>query len=64
VAGNRRSLQRLSDNVERDGRTMLSSRPRKGMIGWAVFQQMTRAYPLQRPQLLLPYPRIKSSAVL
>jgi hypothetical protein len=64
VAGNLRSLQRLYDNVERYWRTMLSRRNRKGMIGWDVFQQMKRVYPLQRPKLFLPYTRIKSDAVL
>jgi hypothetical protein len=64
VAGNLRSLQRLYDNVERYWRTMLSRRNRKGMIGWDVFQQIKRVYPLQRPKLFLPYTRIKSYAVL
>jgi RNA-directed DNA polymerase len=64
VAGNLRSLQRLYDHVERYWRTMLSRRNRKGMIGWDVFQQIKRVYPLQRPKLFLPYTRIKSDAVL
>jgi RNA-directed DNA polymerase len=63
VAGNLRGLQRLYANVERYGRKMLSRRSRTGLIRWAVFQQMKRAYPLQRPKLFLPYPRIKSYAV-
>jgi RNA-directed DNA polymerase len=64
VAGNLRSLQRLYANVERYWRKMRSSRSRPGMIRWDVFQQITRAYPLQRPKLFLPYTRIKSYAVL
>jgi RNA-directed DNA polymerase len=64
VAGNLRSLQRLYANVERYWRQMLSSRSRTGMIRGDVFQQITRAYPLQRPKLFLPYTRIKSYAVL
>lgn len=64
VAGNLRSLQRLYANVERYWRSMLSSRSRKGLIRWDTFQQIKRAYPLQRPKLLLPYTRIKRYAVL
>jgi len=64
VAGNLRSLQRLYANVERYWRRMLSSRSRKGLIRWDTFQQIKRAYPLQRPKLFLPYTRIKSYAVL
>jgi RNA-directed DNA polymerase len=63
VAGHVRSLQRLDANVERYWRKMLSSRRRQGMIRWDVFQQMKRAYPLQRPTLFLPDTRIKSDAV-
>ena len=51
-------------NVERYWRSMLSSRSRKGLIRWDVFQQLKRAYPLQRPKLFLPYTRVKSYAVL
>ena len=64
VAGNLRSLQRRSDNVERYWRKMLRSRSRKGRIRWDVCQQMKRMYPLQRPKLFLPYSRIKGYAVL
>jgi RNA-directed DNA polymerase len=64
VAGNLRSFQRLYDNVEHYWRKMLSTRSRKGMIRWDVFQQIKSAYPLQRPKLFLPYTRIKSYAVL
>jgi hypothetical protein len=64
VAGHLRSLQRLDANVERSWRRLLSRRSRTGLIRWDTFQQITRAYPLQRPKLFLPYTRIKSSAVL
>jgi RNA-directed DNA polymerase len=64
VAGHWRSLQRLYANVERYWRHRLSRRSRTGLIRWDVFQQMKRAYPVQRPKLLLPYTRIKSYAVL
>jgi RNA-directed DNA polymerase len=64
VAGNLRRLQRLYANVERYWRRRRSSRRRKGLLRGDTFQQIKRAYALQRPKRFLPYTRIKSYAVL
>jgi hypothetical protein len=51
-------------HVERYWREMLSSRSQKGKIRWEVFLAIKQRYPLQRPQLSLPYTRLKQYAVL
>jgi hypothetical protein len=64
VAGNVGSLLGVYRHVERYWRTMLSSRSQKGKVRWERFLAIKRKYPLQRPQLSLPYTRLKQYAVL
>ena len=64
IAGNVGSLLRVYRHVERYWHNMLSSRSRKGHVRWEVFLAIKRAYPLQRPQLSVPYARLKQYAVL
>ena len=64
IAGNIRSLQKIYRFVERYWRKMLSSRNREGRVTWDVFYKIKTLFPLQRPKLVLPYPRLQSIAVL
>ena len=64
IAGNVGSLLRVYRHVERYWHNMLSSRSRKGHVRWEVFLAIKRAYPLQCPQLSVPYARLKQYAVL
>lgn len=64
IAGNFRSLQKVYRFVERYWRKMLCSRSRSGNISWQVFHKIKTRFPLQRPKLLLPYPRLQQFAVL
>jgi RNA-directed DNA polymerase len=64
IAGNLRALQRVHRAVERYWRKMLSSRNREGRVTWEVFHKIKACYPLQRPKLVLPYPRLQAIAVL
>jgi hypothetical protein len=64
IAGNFRALQRIHRIVERYLRKMLNSRNREGRVTWKIFQKIKTQYPLQRPKLVLPYPRLQAIAVL
>lgn len=64
IAGNLRALQRVHRAVERCWRKMLSSRNREGRVTWEVFHKIKTCYPLQRPKLVLPYPKLQAIAVL
>jgi RNA-directed DNA polymerase len=64
IAGNFRTLQRVYRAVERYWRRMLCRRSRKGAVSWEVFQRIKQRFPLQRPKLLLPYPKLQQLAVL
>ena len=64
VAGNLRSLQKVSRAVERYWHKMLCSRSRKGYIPWEVFHRILARYPLQRPKLVLPYRELQQRVVL
>jgi RNA-directed DNA polymerase len=64
IAGNFRTLQRVYRAVERCWRRMLCRRSRKGAVSWEVFQRIKQRFPLQRPKLLLPYPKLQQLAVL
>lgn len=64
IAGNLRALQRVHRVVERYWRKMLSSRNREGRVTWEVFHKIKTCYPLQRPKLVLPYPKLQAIAVL
>jgi len=59
-----RALQRIHRNVERYWRKMLNSRNREGRVTWEVFHKIKTHYPLQRPKLALPYPKLQAIAVL
>ena len=62
IAGNIRALQRVHRFVERYWRKMLNSRNREGRVTWEVFQKIKTQYPLQRPKLVLSYPRLQAIA--
>ena len=64
IAGNIRALQKVHRIVERYWRKMLNSRNREGRVTWEVFQRIKTLHPLQRPKLLLPYPKLQAIAVL
>jgi group II intron reverse transcriptase/maturase len=64
IAGNFRALQKVHRFVERYWHQMLCSRSRKGYLRWAVFHRIKARFPLQRPQLHLPYPELQAIAVL
>jgi len=64
IAGNFRALQRVYRAVERYWRKMLCRRSRKGAVSWELFHRIKRRFPLQRPRLLLPYPKLQRLAVL
>jgi RNA-directed DNA polymerase len=64
IAGNMRALQKLHRHVERYWREMLNSRNREGRVTWETFQKIKTLYPLQRPKLVLPYPKLQAIAVL
>jgi hypothetical protein len=63
-AGNFRALQRVHRFVERYWHWMLSGRSRKGYLRWELFHRIKERYPLQRPQLRLPYQGLQAIAVL
>ena len=64
IAGNFRALQHVARVVERYWRQMLSSRSRAGHVRREVFQRIKTRFPLQRPQLALPYRGFQALAVL
>ena len=64
IARNFRALQHVARVVERYWRQMLSSRSRAGHVRREVFQRIKTRFPLQRPQLALPYREFQSLAVL
>jgi len=64
IAGNYRALVKVYRNVVRYWRKMLGSRNREGRVTWPVFLKILSQYPLQRPKLALPYPRLQAIAVL
>jgi len=64
IAGNFRALQRVYRAVERYWRKMLCRRSRKGGVSWEGFHRIKQQFPLQRPKLLLPYPKLQRLAVL
>jgi len=64
IAGNFHALQKVYRFVEHYWRRMLCSRSRSGKIPWQIFHQIKERYPLQRPKLVLPYPRLQQLAVL
>lgn len=65
VAGNYRSLTRVSRAVERYWLKMLRSRSRDGRhLTWADFHQIKERTPLLQPKLRLPYRALQALAVL
>ncbi len=62
--GNMRALQKVHRNAERNWQKMLNIRNREGRVTWDVFQNIKAQHPLQRPKLVLPYPRLQAIAVL
>ncbi|NIS78921.1 MAG: group II intron reverse transcriptase/maturase, partial [Anaerolineales bacterium] len=64
IAGNFRALQRVYRAVEGYWRKMLCRRSRKGGVSWEGFHRIKQQFPLQRPKLLLPYPKLQRLAVL
>ena len=64
IAGNFRALQRVHRNVERYWRKNLCCRNREGRVTWEVFHKIKARFPLQRPRLVFPYPRLQAIAVL
>jgi RNA-directed DNA polymerase len=64
IAGNLRALQNVHRFVERYWHKMLSSRSRKGYVPWEVFHRIKARFPIQRPKLYLPYPKLQAIAVL
>ena len=64
IAGNLRALLRVHRAVEHYWRKMLSSRSWHGMIRWEQFQRIKEQFPLLRPKLYLPYPKLQAIAIL
>ncbi|MGB5832199.1 MAG: group II intron maturase-specific domain-containing protein [Thiohalocapsa sp.] len=64
IAGNIRALQKVHAFVVQDWRKMLSSRSRQGYVPWEVLHRVMARFPLQRPKLYLPFPKLKAIAVL
>jgi group II intron reverse transcriptase/maturase len=64
VAGNFRSLQRVHRAVERYWHKMLCSRSQKGYFPWAIFHRIKERFPMQRPRLVLSYPKLQAIAML
>ena len=64
IAGNFRVLQRIYRAEEFCWRKMLRRRSREGAVSWEAFHRIKERFPLQRPNLLLPYPELQRLAVL
>jgi RNA-directed DNA polymerase len=64
VVGNLPALLRVHRAVEHYWRKMLSSRIWHGTICWEKFQQIKTQFPLLRPKLYLPYPKLQAIAIL
>ena len=64
IAGNLRALQWVYRAVERYWRFMLRSSNREGRMTWEIFNKIEARFLLQRPRLVLPYPRLQALAVL
>ena len=64
IVGNFRALQHVARVVERYWCQMLRSRSRAGHVRREVFQRIKTRFPLQRPQLALPYRGFQALAVL
>lgn len=64
IGGNLQSLHKVYRCVERFWKKMLSSRSRAGGITWEQFHVIRERTPLLLPRLVLPYPKLKSLAVL
>ena len=64
MAGNFPALQRVHRAVERYWRTILSRRSWKGKVWWKEFHRIKAQFPLVRPKLYLPYPKLQAIAML
>jgi RNA-directed DNA polymerase len=64
IAGNLPALLRVHRAIERYWRKMLSSRSWHGAIRWEQFQRIKEQFPLLRPKLYLPYPKLQAIAIL
>ena len=64
IAGNFRALQWIYRAVEVCWRKMLGRRSREGAVSWEAFHRIRERFLLQRPKLLLPYPKLQRLAVL
>ncbi len=64
VAGNLRALLRVHRAVEHYWRKMLGSRSWHGTIRWEQFHRIREQFPLLRPKLYLPYPKLQAIAIL
>ena len=64
VGGNFESLFKIHRFAEKYWHKMLSSRSQKSYITWERFNSLKQVFPLQRPELFVPYTRMKALAVL
>jgi len=64
LAGNFTALYKVYHKTEQYWRQMLSSRSNNGYIPWPKFQEIKATFPLLRPKLSIPYPRLKQYAML
>ena len=64
VGGNFKSLFKIHRFAERYWQKMLCSRSQKSYITWERFQSLKQVFPLRRPNLSVPYMRMKALAVL
>lgn len=64
VAGNIHALQGVYRLVERYWHRQLCSRSWKAMVTWAQFAVLKQRFPILRPKLALPYPKLQALAVL
>jgi RNA-directed DNA polymerase len=64
IAGNTRALHRVHRAVEHYWRKMVSSRSWEGVVGWKQFHHIRSQFPLLRPRLYLPYPKLQALAML
>lgn len=64
LAGNLKSLYKLYRAIEWYWHKMLNSRCWKGNVSWDEFHEMKARFPLLRPELSIPYDKLKMYAML
>jgi len=64
VGGNYYALDKVYNCARRFLKKMLSSRSRKGLVTWELFDKIMKKHPILRPYIKIPYSEFKNYAML